>query len=268
MEITVVDSSSIDNTRELAKKYPVQYISIREKNRERARNIGLSRSKGEIVAFVDDDVIVDRNWSTNIMIPYDDANVGGVGGRVVPFGKPTGYYVKTKREEIGQVHADGLILGNFDLPLPTFSEADHLAGCNMSFRRCPLLEIGGFDENFIGSSFRDDTDASLRMKKIGCKLVYQPKALVWHKFAGRVIDQKWAYWYVRNNIYFYFKNISAPYGFHFPQFLLRIVIIPPDYIKKSQVVMKPDLTTILASLRGFVDGFLSIGRKRRLWSSG
>jgi GT2 family glycosyltransferase len=267
MEIIVVDSSSTDNTSELTRTYPIQYISIPERNRQRARNIGLSRSKGEIVAFIDDDVVADKNWSTNILIPYKDADVGGVGGRVIPFGKPASYYVKTKRWEIGQIRANGLILGNFDLPLPIFTEVDHMVGCNMSFRRDPLLGIGGFDENFIGNGFRDDTDASLRMRRVGYRLVYQPRALIWHKFAGRVVDQKWAYWYMRNSIYFYFKNISTPIGFRFPQFLARIVLIPPDYIKKSQVVIKPEVSIILASIRGIADGFLSIRRKRNLWKS-
>ena len=267
MEIIVIDSSSMDNTSGLAKKYPIQYISIPERNRQRARNIGLSRSKGEIVAFIDDDVVVDKNWSTEILIPYKDANVGGVGGRVIPFGKPASYYKKIKGWEIGQIRADGLILGNFDIPLPIFTKVDHLIGCNMSFRRDPFLGIGGFDENFIGNSFRDDTDASLRMRRVGYRLVYQPRALIWHKFAGRVIDEKWAYWYMRNSIYFYFKNISMPIGFHFPQFLLRIVLLPPDYVKKSQVVMKPELSIILASMKGIADGFLSIRSKRHLWTS-
>jgi len=267
LEVIVVDSSSSDNTSKLAKIYPIRYISILERNRQRARNIGLSQSKGDIVAFIDDDVAVDENWSTNMLISYTHSNIGGVGGRVIPYGASASYFVRTKNKEIGKIHTDGLILGNFDVPLPTLTEVDHLPGCNMSFRKDLLMKAGGFDENFIGNGFRDDTDVSLRIKRTGYKLVYQPKALIWHKFIGRVIDEKWAYWYTRNSIYFYFKNISPPLGFYFPQFLLRLVLLPQEYVQKSQVRVAVNLPLILATIRGIADGFLFSKNKRRLWRS-
>ena len=265
LEIIAVDSSSLDNTRKLAETYPIQYISIREENRQRARNIGLSKSKGDIVAFIDDDVVVDQDWCTNLLISYSDTRIGGVGGRVIPFGAPIDRLSKIKRSETGKVYADGLILGNFDVVLPSLTEVDHLAGCNMSFRKDLLIKLGGFDENFIGSGFRDDTDTSLRIKKAGYKLIYQSKALVWHKFLGRVFDEKWTYWYVRNSIYFYFKNISPPSGFYFPQFLLRLILIPQGYIKKSRVSVKPTCPIFLAAVRGMVEGLLLSRTKRRLF---
>jgi GT2 family glycosyltransferase len=267
LEVIVVDSSVTDNTSKLAKIYPIRYISIPERNRQRARNIGLSQSKGDVVAFIDDDVVVDENWSTNILIPYTHSNIGGVGGRVIPYGASASYFIRTKKKEIGKIYADGLILGNFDAPLPNAIEVDHLPGCNMSFRKDLLIKAGGFDENFMGNGFRDDTDVSLRIRRVGYKLVYQPKALIWHKFMGRVVDEKWAYWYLRNSIYFYFKNIFPPVGFYFPQFLLRLVLLPQGYIKKSQVRVTLRLPLILAAIRGIADGFLFSKNKRCLWKS-
>ena len=265
LEIIVVDSSSTDNTSKLAKIYPVRYVSIPEKNRQRARNIGLSQSKGDVVAFIDDDVVVDENWSTNILTSYTHSNIGGVGGRVIPYGAAASHFAKTKKNETGKIYADGLILGNFDVILPTSIEVDHLPGCNMSFRKDPLLQVGGFDENFMGNGFRDDTDVSLRIKRAGYKLVYQPKALVWHKFMGRIVDEKWAYWYVRNSIYFYFKNIFSPVGFYFPHFLLRLFLLPRGYVKKSQLRVTVSLSLILVTVKGIVDGLFFIRHRRRLW---
>jgi GT2 family glycosyltransferase len=267
LEVIVVDSSSPDSTSELAKIYPIRYISIPERNRQRARNIGLFQSKGNIVAFIDDDVVVDENWSKNILIPYKYSYIGGVGGRVIPYGASASYFIRTKNTEVGKIHSDGLILGNFDLPLPTLTEVDHLPGCNMSFRKDLLMKAGGFDENFMGNGFRDDTDVSLRIKGVGYKLVYQPKALIWHKFMGRVVDEKWAYWYLRNSIYFYFKNIVPTFGFYFPQFLLRLVFLPQEYIKKSRVRITFRLPLVLAAVRGVADGFLLSKNKRCLWRS-
>jgi hypothetical protein len=264
-EIIVVDSSSTDGTRKLAKIYPIRYVSIKERSRQRARNVGLSQSMGDVVAFIDDDVVVDENWSTNILASYMHPYIGGVGGRVIPFGATASYSVRAKKNETGKIYADGLILGNFDAPLPASIEVDHLPGCSMSFRKDLLLKVGGFDENFMGNSFRDDTDASLRVRRVGYKLIYQPKALIWHKFMGRVADEKWVYWYVRNSIYFYFKNIFPPVGFYFPHFLLRVVLFPQSYVKKSQVRIKLSLLLIIVTMKGIVGGFFFIRNRRRLW---
>ena len=264
-EIVVVDSSSTDGTGKLAKIYPIRYVSIRERNRQRARNVGLSQSKGDIVAFVDDDVVVDENWSTSILISYAHSYIGGAGGRVIPYGSTASYFTRAKKSEIGKIYADGLILGNFDAQLPASIEVDHLPGCNMSFRKDLLMKVGGFDENFMGNSFRDDTDASLRIRRIGYKLVYQPKALIWHKFMGRVVDEKWAYWYFRNSIYFYFKNIFPPIGFYFPHFLLRLVLFPQGYVRKSQLRMTISLSLTLGAIKGITDGFFFARSRRRLW---
>jgi len=268
LEIIVVDSSSTDSTSKLAKIYPIRYVSIQEKSLERARNTGLSQSKGDIVAFIDDDVVVDENWSTNILISYTNSKVGGVGGRIIPYGALVSYFVRTKKSETGKIYADGLILGNFDVPLPAAIEVDHLPGCNMSFRKDLLVGVGGFDENFMGNSFREDADASLRIRRVGYKLVYQPRALVWHKFMGKVVDEKWVYWYARNSIYFYFKNIFPPVGFYFPHFLLRLFLLPREYVKKSQLRVTPSLSLILVTIKGIVEGFFSIRNRRHLWKSG
>src|SRR5436190_15123251 len=49
-----------------------------------ARNTGVRAAKGNIVAFVDDDVVVTPTWAERIMSPYRDPAVLGVGGRILP----------------------------------------------------------------------------------------------------------------------------------------------------------------------------------------
>lgn len=262
-EIIVVDSSSTDDTNELKDVYPIRYFSIQERSRQRARNLGLSFATGDIVAFIDDDTEVEENWAHFLLEPCRHLDVGGVGGRVLAYGRPISCSIETKKIRIGEVYRNGLVLGNFDTYLPDYIEVDHLPGCNMSFRRSLLIKIGGFDENLKGNCFRDDTDICMRIKKLGYKLIYQPKAVVRHKFMGRNIDSQWVYWYVRNCMYFYFKNIFPSAQLFFIPFLFRLVFLPQDYIKKSQIHIKPSLMLPLMAIKGFVDGFFTLKLARR-----
>jgi hypothetical protein len=56
--------------------------------------------------------------------------------------------------------------------------AEHLAGCNMFFRKAALAEIGGFDAQFTAAG--DDVDICWRMLDAGFTLGYCPAAFVWH----------------------------------------------------------------------------------------
>lgn len=262
-EVIVVDSCSIDGTERLKDCYPIKFISIQEKNIEKARNVGISVARGNVVFFLDDDVVIDRNWSKYLIKPYEDSRVGGVGGRVVTYGKPKEYYIDVKNRVVGKVFDNGLVLGNFDLPLPYSTEVDCLIGCNMSFRKDLLLKAGGFDENFKGNCFRDDTDICLRVRKLGYKITYQPKALVWHKFKGKTINDEWIYWYVRNHTYFYLKNVFPQSRAKLPIFLYRAFFPPRDYVLKSGIRVKLKATTLALALKGILDG-INIYRANRL----
>lgn len=254
-EVIVVDSDSEDETEKLKKRFPIKFLSVARKNRQLARNIGISNAKGDVVAFLDDDVVVCEGWLNYIIRPYVNERVGGVGGRVIPYGKSKNFYVRTNRENVGKVFGSGLVIGNFDLPLKKTIEVDSLIGCNMSFRRELLLEVGGFDENFAGTGYRDDTDLCMRIRRLRYGLVYHPKALVWHKFKGKCISNDWTYWYVRNHVYFYFKNLFAQDKLSYPSFLYSMFMPPRGYILKSGIKLKIEPVLVLHVLKGLFDGY-------------
>jgi len=265
-EVIVIDSNSKDQTPKLKNCFPIHFISIKERNRQYARNIGISRAKGDIISFLDDDVIVSKNWFDQILEPYQDKTVGGVGGRVLPYGKPVSFYVKISRMDIGRVLNNGLVIGNFDLPTHDMIEVDSFIGCNMSFRRKLLLAIGGFDENYLGTGYRDDTDLCLRIQKLGYKLIYNPKALVWHKYRGKKLDRNWVYWYVRNHTYFLFKNFFTNNMLKLPSFLFSMFFPPRDYVLKSQIKLSIDPLLISTVLKGLIDGY-NIWKKKTAYNT-
>jgi len=254
LETIVVDSYSTDDTKKVKEQYPIRFVSIREKSMVKARNVGYTLAQGDIVAFLDDDVMVHPQWSEYLLKAYETAQIGGVGGRVIPYDTPRNSYQKVKTTSVGKVFRTGLVVGNYDMPLDSPVTVDSLIGCNMSFRKEVMKKVGSFDENYAGNCFRDDTDYCLRVKKEGYKLLYQPKALVWHKFRGKTVNADWVYWYTRNNTYFYFKNIFGDSRLHFILFIYRMFLPPRDYKLKSGIKVKPELKVLPLALKGMLDG--------------
>ena len=77
-EVILVDSS-VDNTRELAKKFKVKIVHLKEKSLPgKGRNEGVKKAKGEILAFIDSDCIAKRDWLRKGV----EANKDVVGGSV------------------------------------------------------------------------------------------------------------------------------------------------------------------------------------------
>jgi GT2 family glycosyltransferase len=149
-----------------------------------ARNAALARSAGEVVAFLDDDVRVARDWVETLVSYYGDASLGGVGGFVRHPGsrrlttrllRPVlGLSARRYRIDWGGFHA---------IPWASHprrdQEADWLSGCNMSFRRAALEAVRGFDEGY-GTYGYDDVDIGLRIRRAGWRLISTRRLAVAH----------------------------------------------------------------------------------------
>ena len=89
-EVLTVDNNSSDQTRavaeEFCKNHPgrFRYIFEGQQGKSNALNRGIRESKGNILAFMDDDVVADPDWLENVTAPLKDSKWMGVGGRIVP----------------------------------------------------------------------------------------------------------------------------------------------------------------------------------------
>ena len=132
-----------------------------------ARNIGLSAATGEIVAYTDADVRVDRDWLTYLVQPFLTSDVVGSGGpNIVP---PDDPFVAqcVARAPGGPTHV-----------LLDDRIAEHVPGCNMAFRREALLAIDGFNPVYLRAG--DDVDICWRLQAKKQRIGFSPSALVWH----------------------------------------------------------------------------------------
>src|SRR5579863_1850687 len=89
-ELLAVDNNSRDRTPEVINEFclrhpgRVRYIFEAQQGHTRARNAGIREARGEIVAFVDDDVTVEPTWLDNLTAGLRDGQWAGAGGRILP----------------------------------------------------------------------------------------------------------------------------------------------------------------------------------------
>jgi len=167
-EVIVVNDGSTDDTAAIMRRYP-QFRGITTLNQgvSAARNEGLRVATGEIVAYIDSDADADPDWLSYLATTYSKFELAGVGGpNLVP--RKDNWVAKCVYRSPGgptQVMLDD-----------TFAE--HLPGCNMSFRRKALEEVGGFDPIFRAAA--DDVDICWRLIEKGHRIGFSPSAVVWH----------------------------------------------------------------------------------------
>ncbi len=166
-EVIVVDDGSKDATPTIAGEYGFRLISTENRGLSNARNTGMEAAKGEIVAYIDDDAYPDPQWLTYLAASFMSSSYAAIGGpNIAPSGD--GWVADCVANSPGG-------------PIPVLvsdTEAEHIAGCNMAFRKANLKAIGGFDPQFRTAG--DDVDVCWRILERGWKLGYSPAAVVWH----------------------------------------------------------------------------------------
>lgn len=148
----------------------------------RSRNEALRHVTGDIVSFLDDDVVVSAGWQAAVLEATADESVSAVAGRT--------RNLQPGEEEydlpVGRLMPDGSLTDGFASAPPEPLEVDHGIGANMTFRRTVLARLGGFRDDYPGTAMREDTDIYLRIKRIGGRAIFVPGAVVDHLPAPHV----------------------------------------------------------------------------------
>jgi GT2 family glycosyltransferase len=198
IEIIVVDQTHPPHDSSFLEKIDPRIRHIRTQSRglSRARNLGITLANAEIIAFTDDDCIVQPEWIKEIVECFSNhPDVVSVFGRVLawPSGNDGITYVQAISEN-GTTSYCKSSSGLTCFALTDFPEekifsttclpyANLGSGNNMAFRRSWLIRIGAFIEDLgAGSWFRsgEDTELQYRILRLGLKMLYSPKPLVFH----------------------------------------------------------------------------------------
>jgi GT2 family glycosyltransferase len=166
-EVIVVNDGSTDGSEAIMRQFPYICVTTPNQGISAARNEGLRLASGEIVAYIDSDANADPEWLSNLAATYLESDVVGVGGpNIVP------------AEDNWEAQCVYRAPGGPTQVMLDDQRAEHIPGCNMSFRRAALEEIGGFDPIFRKAA--DDVDICWRLLDRGYSLGFSPSAVVWH----------------------------------------------------------------------------------------
>ena len=193
--LVVVDNASASSetaelVSEFAKQEPsVHYVREDEPGLARAHNAALPYVSSPVVAFTDDDVVVDEQWLKRIVQSFaGDESVACVTGMIAPRELDT---LPQQWVEGNVTYDKGLRRRTFDMnshrttdPLFPYTAGAFGSGANMAFRTSFLRDRGGFDEALGAGTVAmggDDLAAFYDVISSGKRLVYEPAAIVLHQ---------------------------------------------------------------------------------------
>jgi len=180
-EVIIADDVSSDDTTNI-QSYIENITVVRNKS-----NLGFLRNcnnaaknvRGKYVLFLNNDTNVQKDWLISLVALIEkDSMIGMVGSKLV--------YPDGKLQEAGGIiwrDASGWNYGRLDDPeKPEYNylkEVDYISGAAIMIRTDLWTKIGGFDERYVPAYF-EDADLAFEVRKLGYKVVFQPKSVVVH----------------------------------------------------------------------------------------
>jgi glycosyltransferase involved in cell wall biosynthesis len=182
-EIIVVDNGSTDRTAEVAKKAGAKVFSIKPRSRGLARDYGLRKAKGDIIAYLDSDMEINRDWAKEILKKFDE------GANFV----------------VDRIHVwkpDNLYTKSLDIFYTFRIDNDYKPFTAWAYRKDLLKKIGGY-----GDVWLEDAELAQRIFKAGYKIVLADKAIRYHKGSPRTF-----YDTIKRNYFFGFHDAKSVYA--------------------------------------------------------
>lgn len=242
--VIVIGIKKSRNIESLIKKHAkcdIVYKIQKNKGLINAANEALNISKNEFFIRIDDDVVLSKNWHKEILKTFDsDKKIGGVTGPTIMSTKGIesrdltkfiskfsaannildkffkyiylNFLYENKYDEVTRFLPSGVFtLGSnlrSSLNIKNLKEVDSLEACNWSVRTKLLKKIGGFDRIYLkGLGDYHESDAALKIKSLGYKLIFNPKVRLNHNVEiSKVPRARPASFYrIQNLFIFYFR---------------------------------------------------------------
>lgn len=200
MEVIVSGRISEGPVLDEVKRFCVQHAQIRNLpvsfetgDSSEKKNAGMRASRAELVAFLDDDVVVAPDWPERMISSFEQPDVGLVSG---PALVPEGVSLMTRLAGLAlSSAAAGYVSERYLKGQSGLRQIDwsRIIGCNMVYRAKVIEEIGSFDPAFWPG---EEMIAAFRTKQRGYVLLFNPEAYVYHyprQSLVRFWKQIWGY---------------------------------------------------------------------------
>ena len=214
-ELVIVDNASRDKTLERVELSPFRRIVSKViANKENigcagGNNVGWRAASGKIIIFLNPDTVVEPRWLEELAGALEHEPQAAVAGCKIFYPN-----TRTLQHAGGVIHPNGMTThrGNGEEDRGQYDEIcemDYVTGAAIAVRRDFLESVSGFDEEYFPAYF-EESDLCYRARKRGKKVLYVPKAALYHfespgvvKFSPRFYEL-----YYRMRMRFVLKNFS------------------------------------------------------------
>lgn len=191
VETIVVDDASTDATAAyLQERWPAVRVVRLSRNMgfAAAVNQGARAARGEWIAVLNNDTVVDERWLSAARLDRRPDDVGAVASRIMTLTEPA----------VIESSGDGYTAGGLAYQRHSGRPAAAGSGARRVFsacaaaafyRRTVYLEAGGFDETF--ECYYEDVDLGFRMNLAGYRTLYEPGSFCYHLGAGSHGHRSW-----------------------------------------------------------------------------
>ena len=239
-----------------------RWHAVPQPNLPHARNVGAQLAAGDFLLYCDDDIIPPLDLIEMHLQSLEKPGIGAATGGISL--EPRKLPVRPRPCE---VLPSGRVNDYWDHEVPK-GTTDSLRGGNMSMPRSIVFEAGLFDEAYIGNAYREETDFSMRVLRLGYQIAFDPAAAVVHlghptggSRTGKSTDEsRYLFEFHHNIAYFFAKNFKQRY---LPSFLHRETAWFVN--ERSNFHGRPKL--VFSALQGIWHGYLAGLRKRKSLSS-
>jgi len=232
LNVVVIDNGSTDDSLKKLSKFKTIHNST-NLGFAAGNNVGIKYALAQgtdYIMILNNDTIVHPNLVSNLLNSAKDSKVGAISpmiyfakgfefhkdrykkndlGKVIWYGggKMDWKNVYGSARSVDKVDKQSLPLrgkGQFKKP----EDTDFATGTCMFLSAKAIEEVGMFDEKYF--MYYEDTDLSMRLKKAGYRVLFDPKGVVWHKVAqsSGIGSELNDYYTTRNRMFFGMKYAS------------------------------------------------------------
>jgi len=203
--ILVVDNASADHSIAQIKKQFKEVAVIQNQENlgfAAGNNVGIKYAlsqKADYVLLLNNDTVVSEDFLTKmVQLAEKETNIGIAVPKIL-------YYQSNKLWEGWGKKIDyirGRVTVSTEEAINQPQETIHATGCAMLIKRAVFEKIGFLSEDYF--MYFEDIDFSLKARKAGFKIFYQPKAVIWHRF-NRGTSLMNQYYWQRSRVIFALK---------------------------------------------------------------
>ena len=186
-DVIVVDDGSTDGTADIAGRCGARVLKQANSGAASARNTGIAEASGDIILFTDSDCSPAPDWMQEMLAPFADPQIVGVKG-----------VYRTRQTSLAARFIQIEYEDRYDWAL-RYQYVDFVDTYAAAYRRDVIVAAGGFDTSL---RWLHDQELSFRLAAMGCKMVFNPHAAVyhhhpdsWRKYAWR--KYRIGYWKTR-----------------------------------------------------------------------